>query len=208
MTKLIIVRHAQSESNNAQFFAAATNVNLTELGRAQAESTAEFLKDTHIDVAYSSDLVRVVQTVKPIIRGRNIPITYMRGLREIDGGGFEGLTYEEVKERYPYERGMWYDDLLNCYCPNGESMYDVCDRVSKAFDEIIESNRGKTILVTTHACALRVMMPRFLEIPFSELNSIEWAPNASVTVVEVDDNNNYKVTLQGYNQHHVDAGLL
>ena len=61
MTRLILVRHAQSESNEAKFYAAQTNVNLTELGRAQAEETAHFLADYPIDIAYSSDYVRVIQ---------------------------------------------------------------------------------------------------------------------------------------------------
>ena len=121
MTRLIIVRHAQSESNYAHFYAAATNINLTELGRKQAEETAKYLKDTHIDIAYSSNLVRVVQTAKPIVRGRNIPLIITDDLREINGGGFEGITYDEIYERHPYERYMWDNDIVNCYCPNGES---------------------------------------------------------------------------------------
>ena len=207
MTKLIIVRHAQSESNLAHFYAAATNVNLSDLGRAQAEETAKYLKDTHIDIAYSSDLVRVVQTAKPIVRGRNIPFILTSGLREINGGGFEGKTYEEIEAQYPYERHMWYDDILNCYCPNGESMYDVFARVSVAFEEIIEQNRGKNILIATHACVIRVMMTRFFGKPFIELDSVPWAPNASVTEIDVDDDNNFKVLRYGYNQHIYDANL-
>ncbi len=207
MTKLIIVRHAQSESNQAHFYAAATNVNLTYLGKAQAEETAKLLKDTHIDVAYCSDLVRVIQTAKPIVRNRDIPFILTRGLREINGGGFEGLTYDEIAVRYPYEHRMWYDDILNCYCPSGESMYDLFHRVAPVFDEIINNNRGKTILVATHACVLRVMMTRFLGLDFSELNSVPWVPNASVTEVDIDDNDNYTILKQGYNKHIADADL-
>ena len=207
MTRLIVVRHAQSESNHAHFYAAATNVNLTELGRAQAEETARYLKDTHIDIAYSSNLVRVVQTAKPIVRGRNIEFVITDALREINGGGFEGITYDEVLEKFPYERGVWYNDIVNCYCPYGESLYDVYNRIAPAFDKIIDDNRGKTILVATHACPIRVMTNKFLGKPFSELNSTPWATNASVTVVDVDDDNQYTVIKQSYNKHLVDAGL-
>ena len=207
MTRLIIVRHGQSESNYARFYAAATNVNLTELGRAQAEETARYLKNIHIDIAYSSNLVRVVQTAKPIVKGRNIEFIITDTLREINGGGFDGITYDEILEKYPYERGMWYTDIVNCYCPNGESLYDVYNRISPAFDDIIEKNRGKTVLIATHACPIRVMTNKFLGKPFSELNSTPWASNASVTVVDVDDDNNYNVLQQSYDQHLVDAGL-
>ena len=207
MTRLIIVRHAQSESNYAHFYAAATNINLTELGRKQADETAKYLKDTHIDIAYSSNLVRVVQTAKPIVRGRNIPFIITEDLREINGGGFEGITYDEIHERHPYERYMWDNDIVNCYCPNGESFYDVYNRIAPTFDKIINSNRGKTVLVATHACPIRVMTNKFLGKPFSELNSTPWAGNASITVVDVDDNDNYTIVKQGHAQHLIDAGL-
>ena len=208
MTRLIIVRHAQSESNYAQFFAAATNVNLTELGRAQAEETARYLKDMHIDIAYCSNLVRVVQTAKPIVKDRNIDFVITDTLREINGGGFEGYTYDEILEKHPYERGMWYNDIVNCYCPSGESLYDVYNRVSSAFDTIIDKNRGKTILVASHACPIRVMTNKFLGKPFSELGSTPWATNASVTIVDVDDDNRYTVVMQSYDKHLSDAGLI
>ena len=208
MTRLIIVRHAQSESNQAKFYAAALNINLTELGRRQAEETARYLKDTHIDIAYCSNLVRVIQTAKPIVRGRGIDFIITRDLREIESGGFEGLTYEEIYERYPYERNMWDNDIANCYCPNGESLYDVYNRISPTFDRIVSENRGKTILIATHACPIRVMTNKILGKPFSELKTTPWAGNASVTVVDVDDNNNYIMVSQAYSQHLVDAGLI
>lgn len=207
MTRLIIVRHAQSESNRAPFYAASTNVNLTELGRKQAEETAKYLKDVHIDIAYCSNLVRVIQTAKPIVRGRDIEFIITRDLREISAGGFEGRSYEENAERFPYEYKMWYEDIVNCYCPYGESLYDVYNRIAPTFDKIVEENRGKTVLVATHACPIRVMTNKFLGKPFAELNSTPWAPNASVTIVDIDDNDNYNIILQGYNEHLVSAGL-
>ena len=207
MTRLVIVRHAQSESNSAHFYAASVNVNLSETGRLQAEKTAEFLKVVHIDIAYSSNLVRVIQTAKPIVRNRNIPFIITDTLREINGGGFEGISYEEVLEKYPYERHMWYNDIVNCYCPSGESLYDVYNRIAPAFDDIINQNRNKTILVATHACPIRVMTNKFLGKPFSELNSTPWAGNASVTIVDVDDNGGYHMVKQAYNQHLIDANL-
>lgn len=200
MTKLIIVRHAQSESNQAHFFAANTNINLTQFGREQAEATAMYLKEQPIDVAYCSNLVRTVQTAKPILQGRNIECIVTDKLREINGGAFEGRTYDEIKERFPTEYHMWSENIINCYCPFGESLYDVYNRISAAFDEIVENNSEKNILVVTHACPIRVMTNKFLGKRFSELNSTPWVSNASVTVVEVYDKS-YTLVKQGFDQH-------
>lgn len=200
-TRLIVVRHAQSESNKAKFYAAATNVNLTELGREQAEKTAEFLRDYHIDRAYSSPMVRVIQTAKPIVRDRGLTLEIEPDLREIDGGIWEGLSYEEIETCYHHERNLWYNDFINCVCPGGDSVYELYHRVRLAFKKIITENRGKTVLVASHATPIRLMLTRFLEKPITEANNTPWPGNASVTIVDCFEDDTYHIELFAYNEH-------
>lgn len=200
-TRLVIVRHAQSESNKARFFAAATNVNLTDLGREQAEKTAAFLSNYTFDRAYSSPMVRVQQTAKPIIRGRGLSLEICADLREIHGGMWEGLPYSEVDELYPDERALWYHSLGDCVCPGGDSMSDVDQRVRAAFLKIIADNPGKTVLVATHATPIRVITNFFLGKTLREIDDLTWAGNASVTVVDCFEDGRYEVILQGHDDH-------
>ena len=65
MTTLIFVRHGQSESNLAKVFTGQGNTKLTPLGRAQAERTAEYLRDFPISRIYASDLDRAMETASP-----------------------------------------------------------------------------------------------------------------------------------------------
>lgn len=201
-TRLVIVRHAQSESNKARFFAAATNVNLTELGREQAERTAEFLADYTFDRAYSSPMVRVLQTAKPILKGRPLlALEHNAELREINGGMWEGMSYAEIDERYPRERDLWYHDFANCVCPGGDSVCDIDRRIRQAFLKIVQENPGKTVLVATHATPIRLITNYFLGKTLREIDSTPWAGNASVTVVDCFEDGTYEFVLQAYDEH-------
>jgi len=200
-TRLIVVRHAQSESNKAKFYAAAINVNLTEYGRLQAEKTAAFLRDYPIDRAYSSPMVRVIQTAKPIIRDRGLDLEIVPDLREIYGGVWEGLTYEEIESNYPVNRDLWYHDFINCICPGGDSVSDLYNRVRPAFEKIIADNYGKTILVASHATPIRLMLTLFSGKPIKEANHTPWPENASITIVDCFEDNSYDLLLSAYNEH-------
>lgn len=200
-TRLVIVRHAQSESNRARFFAAATNVNLTDLGRRQAKKTAEFLADYTFDRAYSSPMVRVLQTAKPIVAGRGLALEHTPDLREINGGLWEGLPYEEIDRLYPEDRDLWYHSFGDCVCTGGESVADIDHRVRAIFAKIIAENRGKTVLVATHATPIRLITNHFLGKTLRQVNDTPWASNASVTVVDCFEDGTYDVVLSGYDEH-------
>ena len=200
-TRLIVVRHAQSESNKAKFYAAAINVNLTEYGRMQAEKTAAFLREYPIDRAYSSPMVRVIQTAKPIIRGRNLELEIIPDLREIYGGAWEGLSYEEIEREYPVERDLWYHNFIYCICPGGDSVSDLYNRVRPAFEKIVADNYGKTVLVASHATPIRLMLTRFMGKPIRESNNGPWPENASVTVVDCYEDGTYDLILSAYDEH-------
>ena len=208
VTRLIIVRHAQSESNRAKFYAAATNVNLTEFGRAQAEKTAEFLREYPIDRAYSSPMVRVIQTAKPIIRGRDLELEIEPDLREIDGGLWEGLSYREIENCYHHERGLCHNDFINCVCPGGDSVYELYHRVKRAFEKIIAENRGKSVLVASHATPIRLMLTQFSGKPIKEANNTPWPENASVTVVDCFADGTYNLILKAHDEHLKNATLF
>ena len=200
-TRLIVVRHAQSESNKAKFYAAAINVNLTEYGRMQAEKTAAFLREYPIDRAYSSPMVRVIQTAKPIIRGRNLELEIIPDLREIYGGAWEGLSYEEIEREYPVERDLWYHNFIYCICPGGDSVSDLYNRVRPAFENIVADNYGKTVLVASHATPIRLMLTRFMGKPIRESNNVPWPENASVTIVDCYEDGTYDLILSAYDEH-------
>ena len=101
MTRLIFIRHGQSEANQQNRFAGQTNVPLTELGKAQARCAAEYItKREKIDKIYSSDLQRAHNTALPTSKLTGIPINDATELREICAGVWEGRLASEIEIEY------------------------------------------------------------------------------------------------------------
>ena len=130
MTTFIFVRHGQSESNLAQVFTGQGQVNLTPLGIDQANRTAEYLRERRIDVIYSSDLVRAMQTAEPTARMHGLEIHPNKAFREIAAGEWEGRSYVELMEQYPKSFRMWHENIGCAHPDGGELVTELYRRVS------------------------------------------------------------------------------
>lgn len=198
-TTLIFVRHGQSEGNKVNRFNGHINLKLTELGKKQAECTAEYLDRFQIDAIYSSDLSRAYETGLATANRRNMEITSSKELREIFGGDFEGKVFDTLEDLYPEEFHTWMTDMGNCRCPNGESIRELFDRVNKEVLRIANAHQGQTVLITTHATPIRAMSTLWMKKNITEIKSVDWVKNASVTVVDYSDVNEPKIIL--YDEH-------
>jgi len=96
MTVFYLVRHGQSEGNLRNEFIGHGNARLTELGRAQAQKTGEYLSSAQFDYAYGSDLLRAFETGEIILKNRDIELIPDKMLREIHAGEWEGKTFSEL----------------------------------------------------------------------------------------------------------------
>ncbi len=180
MTKIYLVRHAQSESNRDRTFTGRLDIGLTDTGREQARRLAEHLRDLPIDAIVSSDLSRVVATVTPTAEEKGLPIRREPAFREIYGGRFEGHTYEDIGKEYPEALATWLGDIDHGACPEGESVEDVRARVLPAFARLVKEYDGKTVLLATHATPVRVLLSLATGRTMQELR---WVPNASTSVL-------------------------
>ena len=101
MTRLILIRHGQSEANKGIWWAGHTDAPLSEVGREQAAAAARYLRaNEQIDVAYSSDLSRAMETARPTAEAFGLSVIPDKGLREIFSGKWEGITFAEINEKY------------------------------------------------------------------------------------------------------------
>ncbi len=199
-TKIIVVRHAQGEGNLKGEFHGQHPSDLTELGILQAKESAEFLKDTKIDVCYASDIPRAYSTAKIIAEPHGIEVIKEEGLREICGGVWETMKFDDIMVKYPNEYKIWKEDLGNCTCPGGESVRHLQKRVKACFERLIRQNAGKTILIGTHATPVRVMACIWNGLDITQLPSLKWVPNASVTIVNYDSQT-LEFEVEGYALH-------
>ena len=108
MTRVILIRHCEAEGNVKQIFQGHTDAPITENGRRQLELLALRLRNTKIDVLYSSPLVRAYETAVAINQYHNLPILQEQGLMELDGGEWEGIPWTDLPEKFPEMAEIWW----------------------------------------------------------------------------------------------------
>lgn len=203
MVKFVIVRHGYSIYNKARKFTGQLDIPLDEIGLMQAQNTGEYiLKNYKIDAVYSSDLIRAVDTAKPVAEALNLPIITDPELREINAGCWQGRFVDDLKMEYPEEFKKWVTDVGLARCGDGESSEELTVRCEKVFEKIAAENEGKTVFVATHGGVIRALRCKWLGIPLSEMKNVPHVSNASITVAEFD-NNTKEVTLSliGFEGH-------
>ena len=174
-------RHGQTTWNVERRFQGQTDIPLDETGEAQAEYTARRLATLRPDAIFSSDLTRAQQTAEALSKLTGLTIAQDKDLRERFGGEWEGLTDQEIRERYPTERATWNP-------PNGEPTAAVADRVAAAFTRIASTlDRGQLAVVVSHGAALRLGMERILGMPALGVSVLGPLANCSWSVLSLVD---------------------
>ncbi len=188
MTKIILVRHGESLGNAVRRLLGHTDLDLSPLGYEQAMATAEALKNEKIDVIYSSDLLRAMNTAAPHGKLRGLSVNPSRALREVWLGEWEGMNAVDIIERYG---DMYQVDWLSGFgtfrFPGGESTLEAGDRFYDEALQIAKENGGKTVLVAAHAAVIRAFFAKVLEIPPEKIAAeLPFPTNASYSEVFYD----------------------
>ena len=187
-TKVVIIRHGQSIANAQGVCLGHTDWDLTDLGREQARVAAEYLKDEKIDAIYSSDLIRAYNTALPHAKLRGMEIVTSKQLREIYLGAWECKSHEEMHRLYPEEftKG-WRQNFGLCQVPGGEHVQEAGSRLYKEVCRIAAFHPDQTVLIASHAAAIRSFWGIVAKIAPEDLNdAINYPLNASCTTVIYD----------------------
>jgi broad specificity phosphatase PhoE len=171
----VLWRHGQTTWNAERRFQGQTDIPLDETGEAQAEYAARRLTTLRPDAIFASDLSRALQTAAPLSALTRLNVIPDKNLRERSGGDWEGLSDEEIRERYPRERATWDP-------PNGEPTAAVAERVSGALISIAGTlDDGQLAVVVSHGAALRLGMSKVLGLTgdlagvLGTLNNCAWS---------------------------------
>jgi isoleucyl-tRNA synthetase len=154
ITKIILVRHGQAE-NNVLFMSSAAHDKhpLTELGYAQAQTTAENLMKENIDVVFSSPVLRAKQTAEAYTKKSGMEMIIDERLSEIFSGSWEEKSQNDPSikmSRDVYKALPVEDRYLTKRGETGESWEDLQNRVQDFLDEMLEKYAGKTVLCFAH----------------------------------------------------------
>lgn len=207
MRRWFLVRHGQTEWNRVGRAQGQANPPLNREGFEQAEAVGVRLAPVAFEAAYSSDLRRAVDTAEPVMRGRDAPITYRRDLREKSFGEWEGMTYEELRRRYPRMLEKLFDERPDFSPPGGESDRALLNRAAGAVARIgaRHDGAGGNLLVVSHGGTLRAMMVSMLGLPVGAMWRLRLS-NAGLSVVTVYEGGGATLDLLN-DTSHLGSGL-
>ena len=186
MVKLILVRHALTVDNQKSRLSGHIDSSISEEGKEQIDKITNYLKDFDIDKIYTTTSSRTKDTVKKLSELKSIEIIEKESLKEISFGDFEGLTFDEIKDKYPKEFQDMIEKGYEYKYPNGESLIDSYNIVCIELDNIISNNDDRTILICSHGGTIRNIITYLI----SNSYKYHWnfkIDNGSVTILEVQD---------------------
>lgn len=157
-TRMLLLRHGQTELSVHRRYSGRGNPPLTELGVKQAAAAAAYLAERGgIDVVVSSPLERAMATATAVADRLGLEVNVEADLIETDFGGWEGLTFSEAAQRDPNLHTRWLRDT-SLPPPDGESFDTVAHRVRRARNRIISEYAGCTVLVVSHVTPIKTIL--------------------------------------------------
>jgi broad specificity phosphatase PhoE len=179
-SRLILVRHGETEGESSIRYHGRTDVALSELGRDQMRRVRRAIETNHGGAnfarVFSSPLVRASEGAR-IVAGHSAPLITIDEFAEVHFGLFEGLTADEIRERYPDEFARWNADRLapSYTYPEGESRADFTNRVERGLERMLAlwTPRDDDALLVAHRGVIRAIVRKLTRRePIVELGSI------------------------------------
>ncbi|WP_280470165.1 bifunctional RNase H/acid phosphatase, partial [Nocardia brasiliensis] len=157
-TRLLLLRHGQTELSVQRRYSGRGNPPLTELGREQAARAAKMLAAKgDITAVLTSPLSRARDTAQAAADALDAPLTVLDGLIETDFGDWEGLTFVEAAQRDPELHARWLGDP-SVPAPGGESFDQVRERVDAVRRDLVTQYPGTNLVVVSHVTPIKTLL--------------------------------------------------
>ena len=186
MTTIFLARHGESDWNAANRFQGHSDRPLTDLGRRQAEALADAVGQEKVDAIYSSPLIRALETARIVGARTGLGVLEDADLREVDTGGWSGLSRQEVQERFPEGFERWASGGAGW--EDGESYEEMAERTLRAVRRIAEAHPGGRVLVVSHGGPIRAIQAAASGMDIHEYRRLKPVePNARLSAVAVEN---------------------
>ncbi len=172
-TRLYLVRHGQVENFSEGTYNGHKDVDITELGIRQMEVVAARLRGENLAGVYCSDLIRTKRGADIIAAEHGLIPESRSSLRELNVKLWEGLTANEIEEKFPGAFDEWWKDIADYKIPGGESIRDMSGRVIPPLKEILSANYGRSIVLVAHGAVNRAILADAMKLDLNNIYSIE-----------------------------------
>lgn len=200
-TRVIYVRHGETDFPiNRIYCDDKEDPILNSAGLNQAESAAGHLSALHVDAVFASPCARTQKTAKFIAERHDLNVQLDSGLVERNFGIWEGMYFEEIESEYPVLYREWKENQAAFKPENGESVFDMAERVSCAVKEIVDKYKGKTIVIVSHVGPIRVQVAQALSMPIEAYRRVS-IDQASISRIDYGSAQNNLVLLNFHVRH-------
>ena len=165
VTTLYLARHGQSEWNNQSRVTGQLDPGLSPKGQQQSAAIAQCLRDENIAAIYTSVLQRTIDTAQPTADAKQLPISSLPELNEINLGVLQGRFRDERDPEAQALWAQWQADMWGCQVPGAERFDDLSHRVGNALQNILCQQRGRSALIVGHRGTNRVLLGSLMEWP-------------------------------------------
>ncbi|WP_055533722.1 bifunctional RNase H/acid phosphatase [Streptomyces graminilatus] len=199
----VLLRHGETPLTPQKRFSGSggTDPSLSDVGRDQAERVAASLaRRGTIEAIVASPLARTRQTAEAVATRLGLDVTVDDGLRETDFGAWEGLTFGEVRERYPDDLNAWLASPKAEPTGGGESFATTARRMAVTRDKLIAAHAGRTVLLVTHVTPIKTLVRLALGAPPESMFRMELSA-ASLSAVAYYADGNASVRLFNDTSH-------
>jgi len=216
VTTLYLIRHGETEGSGVKRYKGSIDVPLSENGQRQIEQVAEYLNGsnssystyTGLNAIYCSPLSRAIKSAEIIAAPHGLKPIVMNDLRERSFGIWEGMSFTEIKERYPEEFNAWANNPLKYSPVDGENTLELRDRVISALNNIMGNHNGlkgtvpdlsrqvgiesglspaSNIAIVAHGGVNRVILCHIMGIPLENIFRLE-QDFAAINIIEFHEN--------------------
>ena len=181
--KAILVRHGQTDVNLEATVFSTRDPELNLAGRAQVHILADWLNRWPLAKVVSSPLKRAEETARIIALDQGVEVTLESDLRELDCGEAEGLTREELKEKFPGLVEEWLVRPASARWPRGETLKEASDRVIGVLTRYARKYPEDAVCFVGHGIAFKGAVAELLGIGSDHFRVLS-LDEASVSILE------------------------
>ncbi|WP_181306177.1 histidine phosphatase family protein [Rufibacter sp. XAAS-G3-1] len=182
MTKLLLIRHATTNSVGKRLSGRTPGVFLNEEGKRQAQQLAQRLTQVPLAALYTSPLERTVQTAEYIARAQQLQPIIDKSFLELDFGDWTNLAFEELGSNPEFQRFNTFRSVTRI--PGGEMMLEAQARFMAGLQKLCLKHPHETVAVVSHSDLIKAAVAYYAGTPLDMFQRLEISP-ASVSMIQV-----------------------
>lgn len=198
MTRLYLIRHGNTlDEETKKVYKGRLDIPLSRAGVERMERVAAFLASSGMARLLTSSLSRSIESGRIIAAAQGLDIERDPAFDEVSFGVWEGLSFSEIKERYPEDLGRWIEDPGAHPPPQGESFVEARKRSMTRLREVVADNPGRTVGVVAHAGIIRIMLFSLLGFRLTRLFRLG-QDYGCINIVDIYEDGNVSLNLLNF----------